>query len=152
MTISYTYRPISAAARGAMLGLYLGGRSAALRAAERARMSDWEAEGGALPENIHHEEQHMSTEYVATMEAQLVKWDADVAELGAERDRLGIDARTPYHVGMMDLRARRDAAERAFAKMRGTGESPGGLPRAEMDAAWDAMQRTFLRVTTELRK
>ena len=94
----------------------------------------------------------MSTEYVQTMEAQLVKWDADVAELGAERDRLHMDARAPYHVGMMDLRARRDAAEIAFAKMRGVGESPGGQPQAAMDAAWEAMQRTLLRVTTELRK
>ena len=94
----------------------------------------------------------MSTEYFVTMEAQLEKWDADVAELGAERDRMGIDARAPYHVGIMDLRARRDTAEKAWTKLRGATERTGGQLHDAMDTAWKAMQATLLRVSSELHK
>jgi len=94
----------------------------------------------------------MNTDYVATMQAQLEKWDADVAELGAERDRQGIDARAPYHEGIMDLRARRDTAEKAWKKIRGATDWSGGHLQDVMDTAWKAMQATLLRVTAQVHK
>jgi len=67
----------------------------------------------------------INTEYVARMETQLKKWDADVDALAAEGEKAGAEARAAYHERIKDLRASRDAAQKTFQEIAAANESAG---------------------------
>ena len=65
----------------------------------------------------------MHSEYIARMETQLKKWDADVDALTAEGKKASAEARAVYDERIKDLRASRDAAQKTF---RTSGPSTAG--------------------------
>jgi len=94
----------------------------------------------------------MNTEYVARMETQLKKWDADVDALAAEGEKASAAARSAYHERIKDLRASRAAAQKTFQEIRVASESAGAQMQAGMKTAWETMQKALEKVSLDLRK
>jgi uncharacterized protein YjbJ (UPF0337 family) len=94
----------------------------------------------------------MNTEYVAKMETQLKKWDADVDALAAEGEKANAAARAAYHEGIKNLRVSRDAAQKTFQEIRVASESAGAQMQAGMKTAWETMQKALEKVSSDLRK
>jgi polyhydroxyalkanoate synthesis regulator phasin len=94
----------------------------------------------------------MHSEYIAGMEAQLKKWDADLDALVAEGKKASAEARATYDERIKDLRASRDAAQKTFQEMRQATGSAGAQMQAAMQGAWETMQRAFEKVSLEIRK
>ena len=90
--------------------------------------------------------------YVAKMEQQLKKWDADVDALAAAGEKAGAEARANYHKYVKDLRANRDEAGKAFKEMQAANKSAGDKVKAKMEAAWETMQNNFKKATADLKK
>lgn len=93
----------------------------------------------------------MNAEYVAKMEMQLKQWDADVASLIAEADRASTQARVAYDERMKALRESRDAAQKTFREISTANESTAAQIKAGMDSAWNTMQKTLIRVSSDIR-
>jgi hypothetical protein len=93
-----------------------------------------------------------NAEYVARMETQLKKWDADVDALAAASEKASADARAAYHDQIKDLRVSRDAAQKTFQEIRTANESAGEQMQAGMKAAWETMQKALEKVSSDLRK
>ena len=90
--------------------------------------------------------------YVAKMEQQLKKWDADLDALAAAGEKASADARANYHKYVKDLRANRDAAGKTLKDMQAASQSAGNEVKAKMEAAWDTMQKNFAKATAALKK
>jgi hypothetical protein len=94
----------------------------------------------------------LNTDYVAKMETQLKKWDADLDALAAVGEKASADTRAAYHKSVKDLRANRDAAQKTFKEMQVASQSAVAQTQAKMGAAWDTMQKALAKVTSDLRK
>jgi hypothetical protein len=92
------------------------------------------------------------SEYVARMETQMKKWDADVDALTARGELAGAEARSAYHKQIQVLRAGRDSAHKTFQEMRLASESAGAKMKANMEVAWETMQKALAKVSADLRK
>ena len=90
--------------------------------------------------------------YVAKMEQQLKKWDADVDALAAAGEKASAEARANYHKHVKDLRAHRDAAGKTFKEMQAAGVAAGAQVKVKMEAAWDTMQKNFEKAAADLKK
>lgn len=93
-----------------------------------------------------------NAEYVAKMETQLKKWDAEVDALAADGKKATAKARAAYDEQVKHLRASRDAAQKTFHGIRAAGESAVATLQADMEAAWQAMQKNLKQATSDLRK
>jgi len=93
-----------------------------------------------------------NAEYVAKMETQLKKWDADVDALAAEGEKASAKARVAYADQIKSLRATRDAAQQSFQKVRAASEAAAAQMQAGMEAAWETMQKSLTKVSSDLRK
>jgi hypothetical protein len=93
-----------------------------------------------------------NTDYLAGLETQLKKWDADLDALKADGEKAGAKARAAYHEGVKDLRARRDAAHKSFQEIRAASGSAGEHLQAGMKHAWEEMQKALEKVSADLRK
>jgi hypothetical protein len=125
------------------------------RAAEARRLQSglttWETEGGRVASEAGRTA-YLSGEYVARMEAQLDSWDAEVDALVDRGDRKGVGARAAHDEGIMGLSVTRDAAHKAFRRIRFASDLGAAELRAGMDGAWDAMQRALEKLSADLEK
>src|ERR1700694_74148 len=94
----------------------------------------------------------MNAEFVARMETQLKKWDADVDALAAESEKASAQARAAYHEQIKGLRANRDAAQKTFQEIRVASESAGEQMQAGMKTAWETMQKALEKMSSDIRK
>jgi len=94
----------------------------------------------------------MHSEYIATMETQLRKWDADLDALAAEGKKASAEARAAYDERIKGLRASRDAAQKTFLQIREATESAGAQMQAAMQGAWETMQEAFEKASSDIRK
>jgi hypothetical protein len=95
---------------------------------------------------------HKKTDYLATMETQLKKWDADMDELVAAGARANDNARNDYQDGLKGLRAKRDSAHNTLQEMRLATQEAGEKMQAKMSAAWETMQKSLEKVSADLTK
>ena len=93
-----------------------------------------------------------NSEFVTRMQAQLKKWDADVASLTEEGKKATDQARASYDEGIKGLRASRDAAQKTFQQICVASESAGAQLHAGMEGAWTTMQANLDKVLANLRK
>jgi chromosome segregation ATPase len=91
-------------------------------------------------------------EYLARMETQLKKWDADLEALAAEGQKASAAARTAYYERIKELRASRDAAQKKFQEMRAASGAAGEHLQTGMKSAWETMQQALEKAAAELRK
>jgi predicted NBD/HSP70 family sugar kinase len=93
-----------------------------------------------------------NSEFVARMETQLKKWDADVDALAAKGEKVSADARAAYYARIKDLRTSRDAAQKTFQEIVVAGESARAQMQAGMEATWKAMQKALGKMSLDLAK
>ena len=86
----------------------------------------------------------MHSQYIARMETQLRKWDADIDALAAEGKKASADAHAAYDGRIEDLRASRDAVQKTFLEIC--------QMQTAMQDAWETMQKAFERVSSDIRK
>jgi hypothetical protein len=94
----------------------------------------------------------MHSEYIARMETQLKKWDADVDAFAAEGKKASAEARAAYEERIKDLRASREAAQKTFLEIGQATESAGAQMQAAMQEAWETMQKAFEKASLDIRK
>jgi hypothetical protein len=94
----------------------------------------------------------MHSQYIARMEAQLKKWDADLSALAAEGRKASAEARTAYDGRIKDLRASRESAQRTFLEFRQTTESASAQMQAALQDAWETMQKALEKASSDIRK
>lgn len=90
-----------------------------------------------------------NSEYVARMETQLKKWDADVDALAAKGEKVSADGRSAYYARIKELRASRDAAQKTFQEIRAAGETARAQMQAGMEATWEAMQKALGKMSLD---
>jgi hypothetical protein len=91
-----------------------------------------------------------NAEYLAKMEIQLRKWDADFNALAAKGKQLTAEARSAYYARIKDLRAGRNAAQKIFQDMRAAAGTAGAHLNDGMEAAWGSMQKALERASSDL--
>jgi hypothetical protein len=91
-------------------------------------------------------------DYLATMEAKLRKWDADLEALAAEGQKASEGARAAYHERLKGLRASRDAARQTLREMRAAGAVSSEQLQSGMKAKWETMRTALEKAAAELRK
>ena len=94
---------------------------------------------------------NMNTEYVTKMETQMKQWDAEVSALVAEAEKANARARAAYDQRMKDLRESRDVAAKTLREIGAATEVASDQMRSGMEGAWDTMQRTLARVSSDFR-
>ena len=92
------------------------------------------------------------SEYVSKMETQLKNWNSDVDALAKEGEKAKGKARGIYSEQIKNLRACSEAAHKTFEGIRVANESAVEQMQAGMEAAWESMQKTLKRVSSDLRK
>ena len=91
-------------------------------------------------------------DYLATMEAQLKRWDADLEALAAEGQKASEGTRAAYHERLKELRASRDAARQAIREMRAAGAVASEQLQSGMKSACETMRTALEKAAVELRK
>lgn len=82
-------------------------------------------------------------EYVATMESEIKKWDAEVDILNAKGAQLSAEARAGYDTQVKALRADRDFAFSKLEELRTANESAWNQMQTGVDAAWTTMKNAL---------
>lgn len=96
----------------------------------------------------------MSTknDFVTGMQAQMTRWDAEVDALAAEGRKAGGELRTAYDKRLKELRLARTATQKSFHEFREATEAAGLSLQANVQAAWESMQKSLEKVSSDLRK
>jgi len=92
-----------------------------------------------------------NADYVATMQTQLKRWDADVDALAAEGRIASDQMRTVYETNLLQLRASRNAAQKAFQQLSAASESASVQMQAGMEGAWATMQTALQKLSGDLK-
>jgi hypothetical protein len=92
----------------------------------------------------------MNTEYLAKMETQLRKWDADFNTLAAKGKQLSAEARSAYYARIKDLRVGRNTAQKIFQDMRAAAGTAGVQLKDGMEVAWGSMQKALEKASSDL--
>ncbi|HEX4858552.1 MAG TPA: hypothetical protein VFV17_06000 [Usitatibacteraceae bacterium] len=91
-----------------------------------------------------------SNEYVAAMQDQLRKWDAQVDLLVEANKKANAAEAGRYQAHLKLLRETRDAGQIAFKELRMAGDTPAAQFQESMDKAWRAMDTMLVAATREL--
>lgn len=91
-------------------------------------------------------------DYLAAMEAQLKRWDADLEALAAEGQKASEGARAAYHERLKELRVSRDAARQALREVRAAGTVASEQLQSGMKSACETMRTALEKAAVELRK
>ena len=92
-----------------------------------------------------------TSEYVTGMQAQLKAWDANVDMLLTESRKADGEARTAYAKRLKELRLSRKAAQKSLEALRAATGATTAKTQAVMQEAWETMQQSLEKVSTELR-
>jgi ATP phosphoribosyltransferase regulatory subunit HisZ len=90
--------------------------------------------------------------YLAAMEKQMKKWDADVDALAAAGEKAAGEARTEYARCVKELRSNRAATQQTFKEMQAAGQAAGAKVQAQLQSAFDAMQKNYKKAVADLKK
>ena len=93
-----------------------------------------------------------NSDFAATMEKRLKKWDAELDALAARSEKASADAREAYQAQLKDLRASRDAAQKKWKEMSIAAEAATTEMQETMEATWNTMRRTLEKVSSDLGK
>jgi hypothetical protein len=91
-----------------------------------------------------------NAEYLAGIQLQLRKWDAEVDLLLAQSKKADGEVRTAYARRLKELRLCRKAAQKSFEGLRVATGATGEEMQAGMQAAWETLQVTLAKVSSDL--
>ena|SRR2546421_9054157 len=92
-----------------------------------------------------------NSEYVARIQAQLRKWDADVQDLAAQGKVAGAEASAALAAHMKQLGMTREAAHKSLRQIRAASESASKQMHDGLEASVKAMQKSLQKVAADLR-
>jgi hypothetical protein len=91
-----------------------------------------------------------NAEYLTGMQSHLRKWDAEVGLLLAQSKKADGEIRTAYERRLKELRLCRKAAQKSYDELRVATGATGDKMQAGLQAAWETMQATLERVSSDL--
>jgi hypothetical protein len=91
-----------------------------------------------------------NAEYLAGMQVQLKKWDADVDQLLTKSKKADGEVRTAYARRLKELRLCRKAAQKSYEEVRVATGAAADRTQAGMQASWETMKSTLEKVTSDL--
>lgn len=91
-----------------------------------------------------------NAEYLAGMQVQLKKWDADVDQLLTKSKKADGEVRTAYARRLKELRLCRKAAQKSYEDVRVATGATADRMQAGMQASWETMKSTLEKVTSDL--
>jgi chromosome segregation ATPase len=92
----------------------------------------------------------VNADYVARMKAQLKQWDSDLDALAARGELASAEAREACNERIRELRANREAAQKALHAMRAAGEAAGAQVKAGMEEAWKSIHKGLQKASSTL--
>ena len=91
-----------------------------------------------------------NAEYLAGMQVQLKKWDADVDQLLAKSKKADGEVRTAYARRLKELRLCRKAGQKSYEDVRVATGAAADRMQAGMQASWETMRAALEKVTSDL--
>jgi hypothetical protein len=93
----------------------------------------------------------MSThdDFIATMEAHLKKWDAEVDDMRAKGKQLAVELRAEYFGRLKQLRTLREDAQTKFQQIRCASDEAAGKLHDGMESAWVAMRNALSKASSD---
>jgi hypothetical protein len=91
-----------------------------------------------------------NVEYLAGMQVQLKKWDADVDQLLARSKKADGEVRTAYARRLKELRLCRKAGQKSYEDVRVATGTTAERMQAGMQASWETMKSALEKVTSDL--
>lgn len=93
-----------------------------------------------------------NAEYIARMEAQISKWDAELDQLKDKGKKMAADLRADYFGRLKELHAGRGEAQKKMQEIRAASDEAAARLHAGMEGAWHSMSTALEKVSAELRK
>ena len=91
-----------------------------------------------------------NAEYLAGMQVQLKKWDADVDQLLTKSKKADGEVRTAYARRLKELRLCRKAGQKSYEDVRVATGAAADRMQAGMQASWETMKAALEKVTSDL--
>ena len=91
-------------------------------------------------------------EYMAQMQSQLKKWDAEIDTMTAKANEIGADARDKYYDQLKIMRASREAITQKMHDVSSASEAAWHDMQKGMETAWDSMKVAMEKMTSAFKK
>ena len=91
-------------------------------------------------------------EYMAQMQFQLKKWDAEVDALTNKANEFGAEARDKYYDQLKIMRASREAVSQKMHEITSASEVAWQDMQKGMESAWDSMKSAMEKMTSSFKK
>ena len=91
-------------------------------------------------------------DYMAQMQAQLKKWDAEIDTMTAKANEIGAEARDKYYDQLKTMRASREAASQKMHEVSSASEAAWQEMQKGMETAWDSMKTAMEKMTSSFKK
>jgi hypothetical protein len=91
-------------------------------------------------------------EYMAQMQSQLKKWDAEIDTMTAKANEIGADARDKYYDQLKIMRASREAITQKMHDVSSASEAAWHDMQKGMETAWDSMKVAMEKMTNAFKK
>ena len=90
-------------------------------------------------------------EYMAQMQSQLKKWDAEIDTMTAKANEIGADARDKYYDQLKIMRASREAITQKMHDVSSSEAAWHDMQKG-METAWDSMKVAMEKMTSAFKK
>jgi phage-related minor tail protein len=90
-------------------------------------------------------------EYMAQMQSQLKKWDAEIDALTAKANEFGADARDKYYDQLKIMRESRETVAKKMHEVTSASEAAWQEMQKGMESAWDAMKTAMEKATSSFK-
>ncbi len=91
-------------------------------------------------------------EYMAQMQLQLKKWDAEVDAITAKANEFGAEARDKYYDQLKNMRASREAIAKKMQEVTSASDAAWQEMHKGMETAWDSMKAAMEKMTNAFKK
>jgi uncharacterized protein YhaN len=91
-------------------------------------------------------------DYMAQMQAQLKKWDAEIDSMTAKANEIGAEARDKYYDQLKTIRASREAITHKMQEVTSASEAAWQEMQKGMETAWDSMKTAMEKMTGGFKK
>ena len=91
-------------------------------------------------------------EYIAQMQSQLKKWDAEIDAMTAKANEIGAEARDKYYDQLKTMRTSREAVTQKMHEVTSASEAAWQEMQKGMESAWDSMKGAMEKMTSSFKK
>jgi hypothetical protein len=91
-------------------------------------------------------------EYMAQMQLQLKKWDAEIDALTNKANEFGAEARDKYYDQLKIMRASRETVSQKMHEITAASEAAWQDMQKGMEGAWDTMKAAMEKATSAFKK